>query len=339
MSKKNEKKVSLKSSILLLLLLAIILISSTYAWFTANTTVKISTLDVSVEAKNGLQISADGTNWKTILNLADINPTDGAYTGNTNQIPDVMEPVSTIGEIDPTNGTMKMFYGIVEPDGDGDYALKSTLQQDTAGVGEGAGKYIAFDIFLRVEAETPLTLTPNSNVISNGATDKGMQNAARVAFCVEGTLPAGSSLTDIQGQKGAVSHGGVDSTTYIWEPNTDVHTAAATANARSYYGIEDLAQTGAARVEYWGLKSAFTTPVKLESTNGAAADNTKFAVVTPNYQTIAGQTAAVNIFTLQPGITKVRVYMWIEGQDVDCENAASGSDISYNVEFTAVTGA
>ena len=26
--------------------------------------------------------------------------------------------------------------------------------------------------------------------------------------------------------------------------------------------------------------------------------------------------------------------MWIEGQDVDCENNASGTDISYNLQFT-----
>ena len=29
--------------------------------------------------------------------------------------------------------------------------------------------------------------------------------------------------------------------------------------------------------------------------------------------------------------------MWIEGQDVDCENNASGSDISFNVQFSKPT--
>ena len=45
-------------------------------------------------------------------------------------------------------------------------------------------------------------------------------------------------------------------------------------------------------------------------------------------------TAAKDIFTLSAGITKIRMYMWIEGQDVDCENTASGTDISFNVQFT-----
>ena len=37
---------------------------------------------------------------------------------------------------------------------------------------------------------------------------------------------------------------------------------------------------------------------------------------------------------LAAGITKVRVYMWIEGQDIDCENNASGTDITYNIELS-----
>ena len=336
MSKKNKKKVSMKSSILLLLLMAILLISSTYAWFTANKTVKISTLDVNVAAKNGLQISSDGTSWKTILSLADINPdTLTTYTTNKNQIPTMMEPVSTVGEINVADGTMKMYYGSVDPDRDGDYALTSTVETDAKGAGENAGKYIAFDIFLKVVTTTNLTLTPNSKVVYKGTTDKGLQNAARVAFCVEGTAAAGSDLADIQGLKGAKSHGGLDSTTYIWEPNIDVHTAGAKANAQSYYGIENLALTGAARVNYWGIKAAFSDPVKLEDTNGGTAEADKFTEVTPDYTTTAAQDTAINIFTLDPGITKVRVYMWIEGQDVDCENGASGADISYTIEFTA----
>lgn len=38
--------------------------------------------------------------------------------------------------------------------------------------------------------------------------------------------------------------------------------------------------------------------------------------------------------SLKSGITKVRIYMWIEGQDVDCENNASGGSITYNLQIT-----
>ena len=74
MSKKSKRKNDVKSSILVLLLIAILLIASTYAWFTSNRTVTVNSLDVNVAAKNGLQISADGTNWKSILQKDDLLP-------------------------------------------------------------------------------------------------------------------------------------------------------------------------------------------------------------------------------------------------------------------------
>ena len=39
-------------------------------------------------------------------------------------------------------------------------------------------------------------------------------------------------------------------------------------------------------------------------------------------------------FDLKAGVTKMRIYMWIEGQDIDCENNATGSDITYNVQLS-----
>ena len=38
--------------------------------------------------------------------------------------------------------------------------------------------------------------------------------------------------------------------------------------------------------------------------------------------------------SLPAGISKVRVYMWLEGQDVDMENNASGSALRYNLELS-----
>lgn len=40
------------------------------------------------------------------------------------------------------------------------------------------------------------------------------------------------------------------------------------------------------------------------------------------------------VFSLEAGITKVRMYMWIEGQDVDCEDDASGSNIAFDLQLT-----
>ena len=40
------------------------------------------------------------------------------------------------------------------------------------------------------------------------------------------------------------------------------------------------------------------------------------------------------VFSLKAGITKVRMYRWIEGQDVECEDDASGSNIAFDLQLT-----
>lgn len=337
MSKKNKRKANLKSSLLILLLIAILLIASTYAWFTANKQVEISTLDVNVAAQGGIQISADGQNWKTILSVDDINPQNLAttYGSNTNQIPTILEPVSTGGTV--TTGKLDMFYGkVTANEASGKWELTATKETDTQGTGADAGHYIAFDIFLRLDAqaETPVSLTQASGVTNKqGSTDKGLQNSTRVAFLLEGTEPVGTDIGTIQGLQGATNVEGDDSdTTVIWEPNSDAHKAAAQANAKNTYGVDiTVGENGATKVTHYGIIDEITSGIELINTH-TGASSTYFNPV-PTTQTSATMTDT-EIFTLQPGITKVRVYMWVEGQDFDCDNSASGSDLSFDVQFS-----
>ena len=150
-------------------------------------------------------------------------------------------------------------------------------------------------------------------------------------------MPAGTALDTIQKQAGATN-----ASRYIWEPNYDVHTAAAVTHASSVYGITTT-QTGAARIAYDGIKAKIDSGILMANTN-ATANSTYFEPTTIEYSTKAdfGTNSETSqktqeIFTLNPGITKVRVYMWIEGQDVDCENTASGSNIAFNIQISRIT--
>ena len=66
----------------------------------------------------------------------------------------------------------------------------------------------------------------------------------------------------------------------------------------------------------------------------AAKHSSLFKAVTPNYTTVAGFSQYKQIFSLSAGITKVRIYMWVEGQDVDCENSASGGSITFDLKIS-----
>ena len=282
--------------LLLLLLLLVFLMVSTYAWFTANQTVTISTLDVNVQTSNGLQISADAINWKTILQKADITGASATYTSSVNQVPDEMQPVSSAGIVDTDTGYMDMYFGTVDALDDGTgYSLASDKEVDTRGA---EGRYIAFDIFLRVDQTTPVYLTTASNIITKeGAADKGLQNAARVAFIDEGNIADVGDSTGAQALKGGT-------TSIIWEPNYDVHTAAGVANAKEIYGL-DTTTTGATQLSYQGIKAEFadTEGVTLKNTNTFSQ---YFQTVTPTISTVKDFDTQQTLLNLKAGITKVR---------------------------------
>ena len=323
--KSNQKK--LTSLILLLVLTIVMLSTATYAWFTANKTVTVSTLDVHVEAKEGLLISADGFSWKTILSNSDITGAQtGQYSGAINQVPSTLEPTSTIGEVNAT-GYINMFNGAIgkADDGSGEFTVSTTLATEANGA---IGNYIAFDLFLRSDAGGPIYLTPDSNVLKKGVEDKGLKNAARVAFLVMGNTASSSPLSTIQGLNGLTTN-----TVVLWEPNSDVHTTNGVNAASSVYGITTTEGPGATPVPYAGAYAA--TPALTPPKLGEAVDGLYFKNVTPTITTLETETTYKTVVTLSPGITKIRVYMWIEGQDVDCENNASGSDVSFNVQFSA----
>ncbi len=332
MSKKNEskRKIDLKSAILLLLLLAVLLTATTYAWFTANKTVTVTDIDVNIAAQNGLQISANGVDWKSIVTKDDL--LTAAYENNTNQIPSIIEPVSTAGDV--TGGKMKMFYGELSPSGT-TYAL--TAKEEATEQKGTTGKYVAFDIFLKVNQDEPnVILGANSTVTFKGAeaaTNQGLENAARVALLFQGNSPSTDPVTNFVAQNGALSFT-TDSqtTTYIWEPNSDVHTAAGVKAAYDTYRITTT-ETSASPIAYYGVNKAISTPVKLMDTYGT--DKTSFTAMTNAnlYSTVKGMTDKQNAFSLDEGVTKVTVYMWVEGQDVDCENTASGSEITFRLEL------
>ncbi len=332
MSNKKRKTSNVKSSILILLLIAILLIASTYAWFTANKTVTISTLDVHVEAANGLQISADGSNWKAILENSDITPGEGStintnYPGNTNQISKELNPVSTVDSA--SDGKLLMYTGSVEGDateGSATYGQDVlTTKASTEKRGE-EGDFVAFDIFLKVDKDTDIVLTKASDVKSKDTDDRGLKNAARVGFIVAkdaDVKAAGTAISEIQNV--------VPSAVHIWEPNNNVHTTAAVSHGISNYGFTASNLTTSTPItSYYGVKAA-ASGVALNS-----SDSSLFAQVTPEYKTPANNATAgedLDVFSLKQGITKVRVYLWVEGQDIDCENSASGANISFDIQF------
>ncbi len=310
---------------------SIMLASTTFAWFTANRIVTITTLNVHVATQGGIEISTDAINWRSVINIEDLTDVKATtYPDSTNQIPIELEPVSTAKEIDSATGFLRMYHGITNNDVLGNYILTSTrsIEDSSSGVSSD-GNFITFDLFFRVSEDTDMYLTTSSGASYSGPDNTGIMNAARIAFLDQGTLATGSPIASIQ-----ALHGATEATTYIWEPNYDVHTPAAIVNAFDTYGIVTT-ETGATAIPYDGVRDEISAGdnVLLGDAN-ASLYPSLFRPINIDYYTRETPTNNQQIFTLRRGITKIRLYLWIEGQDVDCENHASYGDIVFNLQFT-----
>jgi len=333
-NRNTRKRRKRKLIILLLLLFAtgIMLTTSTYAWFTANETVGVNTITVNIAAQNGIQVSADGTTWKSVVQTTDLTSVNATtYKTSVNQIPATLEPVSS-GLNVSNAGKLEMFYGQVVADADGNWILSSSPSVETESNGAtSTGKFVAFDLFFKSDTATNLYMTSNSKVTTTDTTDKGIKNATRIAYVILGQTVATDTVANIQklGTENAAS-----SPVYMWEPNYNVHTDAAIAHARDTYGLE-VSATQDAEVKYDGLIAEIAADAKVKVGEANATKySTSFKAVTPSYKTIEGNTDSTQIFGLEAGVTKVRIYMWVEGQDIDCENTASGGNVSFDLQFS-----
>jgi len=368
-SKKEEEKrkkrgiiylLGIKNRRLLFLIVAfvftiVILSTSTYAWFTSNYTVTVQPIDVQVSSGSGIQISTDAVNWKSMITLADIQ---AGYTGGVNKVPTAeMSPVSTIkaAYVDATTWSqgLKMYKGTIVNDVySGVMYLDSAQELDTS---TNEKNYIAFDLFLKLDFKATeqvqtqtVYFTSSTGIDTYGNANTYIEYAGRMGFVVQGTLPSSSAVDSLRHIKGA-------ELVAIYEPNYDVHTANGLINAAANYNITGYTPSGASQevaytqtgnaqaVPYYGVKTSFEydddedptaqgyTP---SGTRLYSTDSTKFALVTPDYQTTAANTSTFEFTSLGPGVTKIRVYMWIEGQDIDCENTASGGNVEFSLGFT-----
>ena len=147
-------------------------------------------------------------------------------------------------------------------------------------------------------------------------------------FLEEGNVPIGSSKSAIQSPRG-----GTNSDLYIWEPNSNTHSPTGITNAYSLFGQTIGANN--APLSYSGVSREISESQNITLGNATAAKYpTYFSNVNANYKTETGFNTNRQIFDFKAGITKIRVYIWLEGQDVDCENGSSSGDLEFKFQFT-----
>lgn len=321
-------------------------------------------LEISLDAdkwSNGLVLGTEDGQLSII---------DDAYSGHHNLSPSEMLPVSTLGLVSGSQTDLKMLRGKIENSKELS-EIKSMVETDTAPSSSTYPGYFAFDIFLKNNSKTDnddeLQLNYDSllEILEADKSATGLQNTARVAFALyNGTADVMAEQAEVLKQTAGIGVGSSPvsiKNVAIWEPNSNDHVSYivqnnnkitwSSADAAKYatkqldngskgfdvntqmptYGLKDSSiGSSISDIYKWdGSESNIQKQNTLQTTKKSDSDYT----IKEGVQNLVSTTDGTSKFTIPANkICRIRIYLWLEGQDVDCINYAShGGGVKVNI--------
>ena len=359
-SKKNKKKSEMNAMFFIILLALVIFIISTYAWFSTQRNVSITNLNGTVEVAEGLEISLDAENWSNGLVLGDeegqLDIIDDAYDGNHNIKPTEMLPVSTLGLVGSNRTDLLMLRGTLNNSIQLNN-IQAMDEEETNSEMTTYPGYFAFDVFLKnssrqddLDDTLQLNYDSSLEIMETEKSTTGLQNTARVAFAkYAGTSDTMADAATILKETAGIGVG--SSPVYItdvaiWEPNSNDHVdyvvqnnnkvtgAGASFNETTQmdtYALTDnsVGQSIADIYKWDGTERLVQKQNVLQTTKTSTEDYS----IAEGVQNLVSTSDGTTDFGIAPNkICRLRIYVWLEGQDVDCINYAShGGGVKVNI--------
>ena len=303
--------------------LGVLLIFSAYAWFQASLDVQVKFINLVVSKKNGLFISLDGIDFGSSVEISKdslINELKTRYPNNTSQWANYgLYPISSNGIPNSNTDIFDMYHASnfeVDPISNKGYLTTRKSLEKGISIDKN---YIAFDLFLKNITGSPVSdnlyIDEGTNiVIDEGETEqiRGLINSARIGFVKVGTVDIEATVDEIQNIECNNNCEMV-----IYEPNATNHTDLSIERAKKY-GVNLLDG------QYFPTYSVVNSMNFYDISGvvkGNINENFKLQITRPNIER--------PIFQIPDGITKIRVYVWLEGQDIDSlETRSEGADVS-----------
>lgn len=315
--RQSESRKKQRRKILLLLWLLLILLTlttvATYTWFTISTTPRVSDLYLFINTKTGLEISVEPQGeWGSQLDFREMEKATSplrpvtwseqdqrfyaATYGLDGRLTGRWEPLS-----DEINANQDSVYG---------YYVKTSFYARS-------GQDVTVSLSPAVEVEegvsgagTYLIGTPvwDSEAVVHNNGGQGAETAMRI----------GIRVTPVDAEGVAT---GEESVFYIYEPNSDAHIDGSVG----YIATPSIDQTATLVNEdrlILQTASAWTEAYPVER-DVVIRDLGEF-------------TTSTELFDLKSGeMVRIDLYVWLEGQDVDCTNQISAAQIVANIQFAA----
>lgn len=315
--KKNRglsKKTKLIIYAYLLLFLLVISVTATYTWFSLSRTPQVSNLSMYVTSKSGLELALtpDSEKWGSQLSYIDMTSKSfplrpitwsekdqrfyAADYGIDGRITDNWQPLSDQQNANLDNRDGYYCIGTMYARTSEDVTVSLTQSAQMAEGVSGSGTYlIGMPIW-------------DKDKLSHTNAGQGAENAVRVGIQI--TLLDGSNRPIEQTKK-----------FYIYEPNCDSH-----ADGKSGYVATESIDGNNSLVPSDRLilqkHSSWTETTPIE--NGVQV------------YTIGDFETKTELFFLKANQkAMIKLYLWLEGQDIDCTNAIREAQIIANIQFKA----
>lgn len=311
---KKLQKQAIFPVLMLLVVTALALVGSSLAWFSMANSASVSAVNGQVESGGvGLMISQDAT---TFVSNVTLNSDAATYV-----VPGRFHQVSTINAVNffeatitqkAADGTAQQIFttadaSVISANG---IVKGKANASDATGVTSGTtsiASYMVFDLFFQADVAADLYL----NYGTSFSAANGAEAAMKVAFLSMGNAANASAVIALTGV----------SKTTIWSP----------ADETSYFGVK-AASTSANPFAPYAVNASYaesvTTLASASLFNGSQTFNEDSVM-----------TGYTSLASLSAGLNKLRVVVWLEGNDPDCVAGIASDTFSLSLAFFAKASA
>ena len=297
--KKNAKTVLILFGIAMIFVTVFAVISFTFSWFNDINLAQVTSVNMTASESEGILLSGNGLSWSSTLDTT----SEGVSIDIAQDIQ--INSISSSGTV--IDGELQFYSGDFS-----DNAFHTTLVTDET-------LFYVFDFYVLNNNTIVKELLLSANSFVNDLNGKDIDLSTRIAFIKLGTATSAAQAILLDGT-------GVSSLEYIWEPNSTIRSDATTLYHQGYLPEGKLPYEGVNR-EATGL--TLESNLVVDDIETPELEVVDVITYDPTY---AGESGAITTLASE-SITKLRVYIWVEGQDIDCNNSISGGTADITLHF------
>jgi len=314
-AKKNRfsRKTMIMIYFYIILLMLILSVTATYTWFSLSRNLRVSDMTVLVSTHSGLELSLDlnSEEWGNSLSFDDmvnesapLRPVTWSeneqrfYAAHYNIGGRVINWTPLTDQVNSNNDTHEGYYVVgtfYARTGQDVNVFLTPAMELEEGV-KGSGTYVI---------GKPLW---NSEEIAHDNAGKGAENAIRIGIRIDYLDENGQALPD-------------GSRFFIYEPNCDKHLN----ETEGYVDTPSIDGSTSLVPEEYIIKQTHSTWTE--------ADPVQNGVQIHTFGEFESDTKLFSLKKEQKAM--IRLYIWLEGQDVDCTNEIKEAMIFANIQFKA----